>query len=163
MEWGLGRLSPVSDCETVRGDLPRGAKVPITTKVEIQSVKTASWIVGSNPFGGDSNRLAGYIVHIACPRFVCKYVVDEDKDLYYCVEFDDGDRAPIKFGGGMEYGAPKFEGCTLTVFDMVWIDPKPESIEAEENLLGTIHAVVQAFLSDDPEQKAKLIRDYCGV
>jgi len=133
--------------------------VPITTKVEIQSVKTASWIVGSNPFGGDSNRLAGYIVHIACPRFVCKYTLDKDEDLYYCVEFDDRERAAAKFGG-IHDTSPDLYNWTLTVFDLAWIDPKPKNSEEYEKLIGYIYAVIKAYFTDDLERKAELAREW---
>lgn len=136
--------------------------MPIATEVEIDSVRTASWIVGSDPFRRLSCRLFGYIVHIGCPKLICKYAVDKNDDLFYYLKSDDAFHAPLKFSG-MCYSSPKFESYTLTIYDMIWIDPEPEDTKVRDKLLGTIHGVIQAFLSDNHEQKAVLIRKWNGV
>lgn len=134
----------------------------LTGEVEIDSVRTARWIVGSNPLGGSPDKFAGYVVHMACPKFVCKYTMDKNKDDdFYWLNFDDGERAPVK-SSGMHYVSPRFEDCTLTIFDVIWIDSKPASTEEEEKLLGAIHGVIEAFLLDNPAHKAEFIRNWNG-
>jgi len=136
--------------------------VPIATEVEIDSVRTASWIIGSNPFDGERGRLAGYIVRVASPKFVCKYIIDDNLSVFFWPESDDNRVAAVAFSIDLK-NMPEIDFNTVTFFDLVWLDPEPEDKEARDKILRTTERVVEIFLLNEPAKKEALIQEYDGV